>query len=243
MKRFLAILMTGVFVLASCGDDDVSTDTTTTAADDGTTTTTTTSSTTTTEGELPGEQMDLFPYEGAELVVVGVAADDVLNVRSGPGVDFEVVHELEPLADDLVATGHNRTLGDEGIWAEIEVDGITGWVNVRFVLHLGAANDITTALYPTPADRPSAETMLDLGLLVGQARASTEPASDIVVVDGPTVGDLGEITVDVIGLGDDSVGGERLMIFAEPGDESFTVRSVEAIALCTRGVTDDGLCL
>ena len=67
---------------------------------------------------------------------------------------------------------------------------------------------------------------------------------DVVVVDGPTVGDLGEITVDVVGFPDDSVLGARLRVFAEPdpGGESFTVRTVESTTLCRRAVSE-GLCV
>jgi hypothetical protein len=54
---------------------------------------------------------------------------------------------------------------------------------------------------------------------------------------------VGEVTVDVVGIGDDSVGGERLKVFAEPGAGGFTVRSVEATTFCRRGVTGDGLCV
>lgn len=87
--------------------------------------------------------------------------------------------------------------------------------------------------------------MLELGRTVARLRAGDDPESDIVVADGPTVGDVGEITVDIVGLGDGSVGGERLKIFAEPGagGASFTVRSVEATTLCRRGVTADRLCV
>ena len=88
--------------------------------------------------------------------------------------------------------------------------------------------------------------MGELGQVVGRRRASAaDPESKIVVVDGPRVGDLGEITVDVIDLADDAQGGERLKIFAEPGPPGarFTVRTVEATALCSRGVTNDGLCV
>jgi hypothetical protein len=87
--------------------------------------------------------------------------------------------------------------------------------------------------------------MEDLGRAVARLRATGEPTARIVVVDGPTVGDLGEITVDVIGLGDDAQGGERLKIFAEPRPATprFTVRTVEATALCSRAVAPDGLCV
>jgi hypothetical protein len=196
-------------------------------------------------GELPGEPIDIFPYEGASLGVVGVEADDTLNVRSGPGVDFDVVTELAPLADGFTATGANRQLDDGAIWAQIETEEGTGWANTAFLAHPGATDDVTSQLYPATEDRPRAETMLELGQTVGEAVASDEPPSTITVVDGPTVGDLGEITVDVIGLGDDALRGLRLHVFAQPdeGGETFTVRTVEQTFHCTRGVTDDGLCL
>jgi hypothetical protein len=96
--------------------------------------------TTTTAGEagpLPGERMELYPYAGARLAVAGVAAGDRLNVRSGPGTDFDVVFDLEPTAMTATATGHNRSVGDEGFWSEIAVDGRTGWANTSFLLQPG----------------------------------------------------------------------------------------------------------
>jgi hypothetical protein len=61
----------------------------------------------------------------------------------------------------------------------------------------------------------------------------------------PTVGDLGEVTFDVVGLLDDAQLGWRLHIFGQPteGGEGFSLKSVEATALCGRGVTEDGLCV
>lgn len=272
MRRLLMAVPALVLLatLAACSDGDSDGDsaaaTSTTAAATSTTTTATTiagggdtssstsgptdsteASTTTTTGEegpLAGERVEIFPYADAQLAVVGVAADDTLNVRAGPGTSASIVYELAPLETGITATGHNRTLEGSGFWAEITHDGRTGWANAAFLLQLGAVDDVTSRLFPTPDDRPSAETVLELGQAVAALRASEEPRSKIVVVDGPSVGDLGEITVDVIGLGDDAVGGERLTIFAEPdpGGESFTVRSVELTTLCTRGVSD-GLCV
>jgi len=194
---------------------------------------------------LPGERVDIFPYAGARLAVVGVATGDTLKVRAGPGVQFDVVVELRPLAADAVATGHNRSLGPAGFWAEIGVGGKTGWANVAFLLQPGDSQDITAAIYATPAARPSAGSMEALAGSVAKLRASEEPSSRVVVVDGPTLGDLAEVTVDVIGLGDDSQGGERLRIFADPmpGGGRFTLRTVEATALCSRGVTRERLCI
>lgn len=193
---------------------------------------------------LPGERVAIFPYAGARLAVVGVAAGDTLHVRAGPGVEFEVLFDLAPLATNARATGHNRSVGRGPFWSEINVDGRTGWANSRFLLQPGQVSDITANLFPTPADRPIGKTLFEVGQTVARLRASKEPPSNIVVVDGPTVRDLGEITVDVIGLGDDAQGGERLKIFAEqdPAGGRFTVRTVESTQLCSRGVSNDGFC-
>jgi hypothetical protein len=59
----------------------------------------------------------------------------------------------------------------------------------------------------------------------------------------PAVGDLGEVTYDVIGLGDDAVFGFRLHVFGQPGaGGDFSLKSVERTILCGRGVSD-GLCV
>jgi hypothetical protein len=261
MRRSPAVLLAAALVLAACGDGDggvdgVATDPTATSevatsGDDTITTDETSTSTepdddTTTSADgggptLPGEVVDIFPYEGAELAVVAVAADDTLNVRRGPGVGFEIVRDLPPLADGFVATGANRRIDDGAIWAEVDVDGTTGWVNSAFVAHPGQVTDITGELEPLPR----AATMLELGEAVADRRTGTEgPEPTVTVVSGPTVGDLGEVVVDVTGLADDSIGGERLHVFARPGTDGgeFVVRSVEATVLCSRGVAD-GLCL
>ena len=249
--RVLAALLSASLLVAACGDDDD-----TAATDDSSTTETTeasgtteTSETTATTGrpptgELPGERVDIYPYEGAELGVVGVETDDTLNVRSGPGADFDVVTELDPLATGVVATGHNRSIDNRSFWVEVEVGGRTGWANVSFLSHLGATDDITSRIAPSGGELPRAETMLQLGRALAEDAAADAPEPRIVVVDGPTVGDLGEITVDVLGLADDALGGVRLHVFATPDDsgESFTLKTVEQTLLCTRGVAEEGAC-
>ena len=85
--------------------------------------------------------------------------------------------------------------------------------------------------------------MLDLGMIVAQASASTDPASRIRMSVAPTVGDLGEVTFDVVDLGDDALAGVRLHVFGTPEDEAFSLRTVERTLLCTRGVSVAGLCL
>ena len=65
------------------------------------------------------------------------------------------------------------------------------------------------------------------------------------MVDGPVPGDPGEVTVDVVGLGDDAQRGERLRIVVtgDAAGGSLAVRTVEATALCARGVSAEGLCV
>ena len=238
MRRWCATVLALAVLAVACGEDER-------GASDGNATEPTGTTASSSGASLPGERQDIYPYQGAKLAVVGVAADDTLKVRSGPGTEFDVVFELRPTAMNAAATGHNRSVKDAGYWSEIAVDGRTGWANTAFLLQPGQVNDITAALFPTPADRPTAKTMQELGRTVARVRAGDDSEADIVVVDGPRVGDVGEIGVDVIGIGDDSVGGERLQIFAEPGSdrESFTVRSVEATTFCSRGVTQESLCV
>jgi hypothetical protein len=238
MRRPLATVLTMALLAAACGDDRPQ-------ADNGQATQPSGTTSSTTAPPLPGERQEIHPYQGAKLAVTGVAAGDTLKVRSGPGTEFNVVFELGPTAMNAIATGHNRSLGEAGSWSEITAEGRTGWANTSFLLQPGEVNDLTAALFPTPPERPTRRTMVELGQAVARIRAGQDPVADIVVVESPTVGDVGEITVDIVGVGDDSVGGERLKIFAEPGarGDSFTVRSVEATTLCRRGVTADRRCV
>ena len=152
--------------------------------------------------------------------------------------------ELAPTATGLIATGRARSL-PESIWFEVEVDGVTGWVSSAFVGQLGLTDDATAEVIEAMGETPGAETMLDLGLIVAEAMASDEPPSRIVMSVAPVVGDLGEVTYDVVGLGDDAFGGVRLHVFGDPaeGGEGFVLSNVERTFICSRGVTDDGFCL
>ncbi len=83
--------------------------------------------------------------------------------------------------------------------------------------------------------------MLDLGALVA-ATVAGESGAEWVVSVAPSVGDLGEVTYDVVDFEDDSVRGARLHVFGEPAEGGFVLRSVELTVLCSRGVSD-GLCI
>ena len=208
-----------------------------------TTTTTTTTVKAATTTTLAGEPFDIGPAEGDVLGVVGVAYDDVLNVRSGPGTNQAIVATLDPLYDQIIATGRHRLL-TRSIWNEIVVGGVTGWANARFMAYLGIVDDATSRYIANGfgGTTPTAPTMLDLGMLVADVAKSEDPPSRVTVTVAPSEGDLGEITIDVVGLGDDALFGIRLHIFGTPISGGFSLKSIEEQEMCGRGIYDDGLC-
>ncbi len=217
--------------------------TTTTGTPSTSTETTTTTVATTTTTTLAGEEIDFGPRKGDVLAVMGVRWDDVLNVRAGPGTDQPIVATLAPTSNEAVATGHTRML-PRSFWTEVTVGGVTGWASLAYLGYLGRAEDLTADVVAALGGVPTAGTIHDLGMLVAQSQASTEPRSDLVVVVAPTTGDTAEITIDVVGLGDDALAGLRLRVVGErASDGGYSLVSVQATLLCGRGVTDDGRCL
>lgn len=188
---------------------------------------------------MPGQPIDGFARQGDVLAVIGVAHDDVLNIRELPGTDQSVVASADPTADDLVATGDAREL-PASIWYEVTTDGVTGWAGFSFLAFVGPTDD-ATAEFLDGAALPEAETMVELADLVAAGFASEDPPSKIVQSVAPSVGDLGEISYDVIGIGDDAIAGYRLHIFATPTDSSdgFALKSIERTTFCTRGVNGE----
>ena len=264
MKRTLAFAIT--VLVAACGGDAGGATTTsippaststsavaTTMPEPSTTTTapalttTTGPATTTTVGASPttlaGQPIDFGPAEGDVLMVVGVRHDDTLNLRAGPGTIAPVVDEIPPTYMDLIAEGNTREL-PRSFWIEVDYEGTAGWINVAFVGYEGDTTDETASVIDELGERPTAATVVGLGLEVASVFASeSDPESDIVQVTPVGEGDLADITIDVIGLADDSVRGVRLHIFAEPVTGGFSLRSVEVTAICGRGVDSDLLCV
>ena len=202
------------------------------------------------DSELPGIEFDLAPAAGAVIAVIGVRYDDVLHVRYGPGTDQAVVADLAPVAEDFVATGRARML-TESIWWEVTtVDGTPGWVSARFTARRGPTVDATSEVIAKLGSLPSADTMLGLGQIVTGALEPIDPeaAPLVIPVVEPTVGDLGEVTYDVVGLADDSTRALRVHVFGQHdiGGEGFALKSVEVTEMCdsVRGGagTIDGPC-
>ena len=195
---------------------------------------------------LPGEPILGMLPEGAVLAVVGVSHDDALNVRVRPGVAQNIIATLDPLADDVVATGRSWSL-PRSIWHEVTVAGTTGWARSGFLAYIANTDDATAEVVTKFGGLPTATTILDLGYMVVEALESgpeEEAPSTITVTVEATVGDLGEVTYDVVGPGDDSIAGFRLHIIGQPDGDGFSLISVERTYLCHwfRGVSE-GLCL
>ncbi len=249
MRRAGLVAIALVVIASGCGGADVADSTTTTPTTQPDTTTTTTVEPTTTTSvpdtttSLPGDPIDIGPQPGDVLAVIGVAHDDVLNVRAAPGTDQPVVEELDPLAADVVALGNARAL-PASIWLEVETEDGSGWANSSFFAYLGGTTDATATIVELLGEIPAAETMLELGMIVAETLASDEPPSRIVMTVAPTVGDLGDVTYDVVGIGDDSVRGFRLHVFGTPDEsgEGFVLKSVEQTVLCGRGLSGE-LCV
>lgn len=243
---------------SACGDDDTAADDTTSTTDVEVTTTTSTppSSTTTApqttsaeatgpvdDADLPGEPFDIGPGEGAVVSVVGVASDDVLNVRRLPDVTSDILDELDPLTDDVELTGRKRLLTTSAWW-EIDLGDDVGWANSAFLAPTAATNDITSQLL---ADMGGAVTADSVDGVIDQVidhftQGVDEPVPDVVVSSAPSDGDLIEGTVDVTGYPDDSVLGERLHLFIAEENATFGLRTVESTTLCRRG-SDGELCV
>lgn len=65
-------------------------------------------------------------------MVINVASDDVLNVRSGAGVEYPIVGTIPYNGTDIQVTGPTMVVG-ESSWAPILYEGFSGWVNLRFL--------------------------------------------------------------------------------------------------------------
>ncbi|MDG2111036.1 MAG: SH3 domain-containing protein, partial [Actinomycetota bacterium] len=166
--------------------------------------------------------------------------DDVLNVREAPGIDRDIVTTLAPTASGIVAEGHTRFLPNS-VWYQVTANGVTGWASARFLAFLGNTDDATAEIVSDLGGLPTEETLLDLGQTIASTMVSVEPASRVTVTEAPTVGDLADVTIDIVGLGDDALAGFRLHIFAQPDGDGWALKSVERTILCTRGLSG-GLC-
>lgn len=234
-----------------------------------------------TAAPLPGTPAEFGPAAGSSLGVVGVSHNDFLNVRDVPNgsivatLSLRIAHgdpansklhvgdnaaesAVTALSvDGIIATGRTRDLATS-TWHEIQAGPVVGWASSKYLAPLtpSVRLDMTAQVLSGVGSTPTAPTLTELADVVAAEFASDEPPSRIRVTAPPRAIDgLAEITVDVVGLPDDSVRGYRLLISANPAGDwraenvdtaggPFTLRNVMATPLCYshRGTADSGLC-
>jgi hypothetical protein len=173
----------------------------------------------TTVAGLPGESY-VGPgiQVGEAVAVIGVAHDDALNVRVGPGTGFGVSGAFGPTAVNVAVAGKARRL-PESVWYEVNADSGTGWVNGTYLGLLGSTDD-ATSLVVDMLRSPLADDDLDfLGATIADAFLGEEGNSWIALVEpseGISATAVGSLKYDAVGLDDDSVKGCRLVIM-QPG--------------------------
>lgn len=64
-----------------------------------------------------------------------IDANDVLNIRSGPGVSYPIVEAYPLGTTGLRANGPGQTVGNS-LWLPIKHNESTGWVNSRFLVEV-----------------------------------------------------------------------------------------------------------
>src|SRR5262249_34962123 len=79
--------------------------------------------------EPPEKQAEPKRPTQPTLKVVKVRSDDVLNVRSGPSSDFEIVGSLPPGTRGIAITSACRSQ-----WCPVKHQAMSGWVNSAYLI-------------------------------------------------------------------------------------------------------------
>lgn len=249
--RWLAALAAAVVVIAAIGTivllargpggDEV-------AAPTDQTTATTAPTVATTDGRVGGEVTDTTgastdvttppletttttdPFEGRQPVfasegwrVVGVESDDVLNVRSGPGTEFEIVGTYPPDSELVTLNGLGSTDGEgQGWWGVTLLGEVQGFVNRQFlappVSWVGDMPESACGLEETPDFGQDGTEEVDVSdqpnTVFGLAHVDGEDCDRYIIVLGDTdletlaarpVASFNATGTDVVSLGDEVI--------------------------------------
>ena len=219
-------------------------------------TTDTVPETTVPETTIPPTTDTVNTCESPELVAhyVDVALDDPdggLNVRSQAGPEGDLLTTLER-GKELISVGNCEVVGSTDWWEVTASDGsFTGWAASSFLSNSPVFNPGVGAFVNDAAN---------VGLETETAEQLVELIADnygfdadrvITFIDGGGIDSIGaEGTWDITGAKDDSINGYRVSIGYdflkdENAENILGVTSVRVsqAPLCSRGVTDDGLCV
>jgi uncharacterized protein YraI len=112
-----------------------------------------------------------LPAQSPGYRVTGVAADDVLNLRSGPAQDNDIVGKLAPTASGIVIISDTVLNGNDD-WVKIRFQGIEGWTRPKYLQPLEARISTT----PTPMAESTGGVP---NRIAAEKRRVHQPVSDI----------------------------------------------------------------
>lgn len=189
-----------------------------------------------------------------QLFFVDVDLDDPdggLNVRAEAGIEHAILTTI-PRSGELITTGGCVPFSTVDWWEVTTSDSsLTGWVSSRFLSDLPVFNPGLGAAINDPDNVGlTGETVEEILQQIADSYDFDEDL-EITEVDVEGLDAQGFIgTYDLTGLKDDASNGYRVAIniFVErtPDGEEVTgyrTLGVTNFALCTRGVTEDGLCI
>ncbi|MEA1903425.1 MAG: SH3 domain-containing protein [Actinomycetota bacterium] len=184
---------------------------------------------------IPFDPPDVYPPEGLDLRVVGIAHDGGLNLRESPGLS-PVVAVLAS-TDEVSATGNGHEASGS-MWWEVDAGGTIGWVNAKYLASWASARlDLTPYILSEFRAYPEAASMEDLGHLIAESLVSDEyPWRSVVITPTTTIFNT-FIALDVVA--DDPMGlriamnepagqtGWRLTVNGESVDGGYRLTRVE----------------
>jgi hypothetical protein len=110
------------------------------------------------------------PVSSERYAVAFLADGEILNVRSGPGVTYEIVGSLQANSHNLRTTGEEE-LVDEVPWMEIYLENGVGWVSGVYLTEEKEASEV--------CDDPLIGVLLD-GLITALRNQDGEALSELV---------------------------------------------------------------
>lgn len=181
------------------------------------------------------------PAAGVRLTVVGVDSDDVLNVRDEPlgnilatievafgevgcediisrrDDDADVVEIVIFLScEDLIATGASRQ-HRTGLWHEISVAGVVGWVHSAYVAQIGSGRMVERAEVESQGGLVEGDSLVEIAFSVAEVTlGDLQDRRRVVTIAPGTWEGVSDAAVDVLGY-DGTVAGYRVHVFATPG--------------------------
>ena len=182
------------------------------------------------------------PPAGADLTVVMVGHDELLNIRESPGTDSPIVATTL----GVLAGGESRWIDDGSVWWSVQFEGDVGWVDSRFVARVGEYDDVTDEVLARSGGIPEAETGMDLAVRAVAALMGDDPEDVELMSPARSLGSgQRTLTVDMIGFADEMARGFRARAVTEAtaSGETLALVSLELAPICRQDVGSDGRCL